>query len=172
MNLGGEDHYGEEEVDEEAAEYLYQREKPASNFDWDVLITSPTKGGKSRGGRNAGASKSGARKKKRGGKKGKAKVDPLIEIRKKEIEELRSIYPALHGIEPYLSGFWFLNRALITDHFKKITILITHKQKVVKGEEETKLPTYELPFDISFVRVKSNTVGERPPQSIFLPAKN
>jgi len=109
MNLGGEDHYGEEEVDEEAAEYLYQREKPASNFDWDVLITSPTKGGKSRGGRNAGASKSGARKKKRGGKKGKAKVDPLIEIRKKEIEELRSIYPALHGIILYLSRFWFLN---------------------------------------------------------------
>ena len=41
---------------------------------------------------------------------------------------------------------------------------------MVEGEE-TKLPTYELPFDISFVRVKGNTVGESPHNLFSSPAK-
>lgn len=113
MNLGGEaDHYGEEEVDEEAAEYLYRRDDKSgsSGFDWDaVLATTPIKGGgkggrAARGGKGGGDGGGGARgKKRRGGKKSnKPKVDPLVEIRKKEMNELLAAYPSLQGTCAFL----------------------------------------------------------------------
>src|SRR5690242_6067796 len=79
----------EEDLDNEASEYLYRRQEASPVFDWSSLAAASPPPSKGRGGNKT----RGGRK--RRGQKGKHKTpsaNPLLKIQENEIAELQALY--------------------------------------------------------------------------------